>query len=147
MAAVPEVAVRLAGALLAVAVAVVHVADQGGVRAFSSPGWIGWGFRLIEAGGVLTALALLLPPMAGLGPASRARTRAGRLRGRRRDDDRGRVRPAWSGAPAGIGHLASWCFRSAFRGAVEHRASPRGELCGHCRRGLPAGRRRLRHCL
>ena len=69
MTAVPEVAVRLAGALLAVAVAAVHVADQGGVTAFSSPGWIGWGFRLIEAGGVLAALALLLPPMAWLGPA------------------------------------------------------------------------------
>jgi hypothetical protein len=68
-AAVPEVAVRLAGALLAVAVAAVHVADQGGVTAFSSPDWIGWGFRLIEVGGVLTALALLLPPMARLGPA------------------------------------------------------------------------------
>jgi hypothetical protein len=69
VAAVPEVAVRLAGALLAVAVAAVRVADQGGVTALSSPDWIGWGFRLIEVGGVLTALALLLPPMAWLGPA------------------------------------------------------------------------------
>jgi hypothetical protein len=39
----------------------VHVADQGGVAAFTSPDWLGWGYRLIEAGGVATALALLLP--------------------------------------------------------------------------------------
>jgi hypothetical protein len=64
-----EVAVRLAGALLALAVAAVHVADQGGVTAFGSPEWIGWGYRLIEAGGVLTALALVLPRRAWSGPA------------------------------------------------------------------------------
>jgi hypothetical protein len=64
-----EVAVRLTGALLALAVAAVHVADQGGVTAVGSPEWIGWGYRLIEAGGVLTALALLLPRRAWFGPA------------------------------------------------------------------------------
>jgi hypothetical protein len=58
---VPVVTIRLAGALLALAVAAVHVADQGSVTGFSSPDWIGWSFRLIEVGGVLTALALLLP--------------------------------------------------------------------------------------
>jgi hypothetical protein len=58
---VPGYAVRFAGAMLALAVATVHVADQGGVTALSSPDWIGWGYRLIEVGGVLTALALLLP--------------------------------------------------------------------------------------
>jgi hypothetical protein len=68
-AAVPEVAVRLVGALLALAVAAVHVADQGGVTGFNSPDWIGWGYRLIGAGGVLTALALLVPRQARLGPA------------------------------------------------------------------------------
>jgi hypothetical protein len=67
--AVPQVAVRLIGALLALAVAAVHVADQGGVTAFNSPDWIGWGYRLIEVGGVLTALALLVPRPAWLGPA------------------------------------------------------------------------------
>jgi hypothetical protein len=66
-AAAPEVAVRLVGALLALAVAAVHVADQGGVTAFNSPDWIGWGYRLIEVGGVLTALALLVPRPAWLG--------------------------------------------------------------------------------
>jgi hypothetical protein len=59
--AVPDIAVRSAGAMLALAVAAVHIADQGGVTALTSPDWIGWGYRLIEVGGVLTALALLLP--------------------------------------------------------------------------------------
>ena len=65
--AAPEAGMRIAGALLALGVAAAHVADQGGVTAFTSPGWIGWGYRLIEAGGVLTALAMLLPWPAGLG--------------------------------------------------------------------------------
>jgi hypothetical protein len=70
VAAVPVMAVRFAGALLALAVAAVHVADQGGVTTLASPGWLGWGFRLIEAAGVLTALALLLPWSAWLGWAA-----------------------------------------------------------------------------
>jgi hypothetical protein len=67
--AAPAAPVRLVGAMLALAVAAVHVADQGGITAFASPGWIGWGYRLIEAGAVLTALALLCPRPARLGPA------------------------------------------------------------------------------
>ena len=63
----PEAGVRLVGALLAVAVAAVHVADQGGIMAFNSPAWIGWSYRLIEAGGVLTAL-LLVPRPPRFGP-------------------------------------------------------------------------------
>jgi hypothetical protein len=55
------VAVRLVGALLALAVAAAHVADQDGITALASPGWIGWGYRLIEVGAVLTAALLLLP--------------------------------------------------------------------------------------
>lgn len=58
---------RIVGALLALGVTAAHVADQGGVTAFTSPDWIGWGYRLIEVGGVLTALAMLLPWPAGLG--------------------------------------------------------------------------------
>ena len=65
--AAPEAGMRIAGALLALGVAAAHVADQGGVTAFTSPDWIGWGYRLIEVGGVLTALAMLLPCPAGLG--------------------------------------------------------------------------------
>jgi len=67
---VPEVAVRLVGGLLAVAIAAVHIADQGGIMSLGSPAWMGWGFRLIEAGGVLTALALLVPRPAWLGWAA-----------------------------------------------------------------------------
>jgi hypothetical protein len=63
----PEMAVRLVGALLAVAVAAVHVTDQGGLTTLNSPAWIGWGYRLIEVGGVLTALTLLLTGPARLG--------------------------------------------------------------------------------
>ena len=80
---VPEVAVRLAGAPLALAVAAVHVADQGGITALASPHWIGWGYPLIEAGGVLTALTLLclrpawpVPTGLGLGGRGTARRRA-----------------------------------------------------------------------
>jgi hypothetical protein len=64
------VAVRLVGAMLALAIAAVHVADQGSITAFASPDWIGWGYRLIEVGGVLTAVTLLLPRSAWLGWAA-----------------------------------------------------------------------------
>lgn len=57
----PDIAVRLCGALLALAISTVHVADQGGITALNSPSWIGWSYRFIEVGGVLTALALLIP--------------------------------------------------------------------------------------
>jgi hypothetical protein len=60
---------RIVGALLALAITAVHVADQGGVTALNSPAWMGWSFRLIEVGGVLTALILLVPRPAWLGPA------------------------------------------------------------------------------
>lgn len=57
--------VRLSGALLALAVAAVHVADQGGITALATPSWIGWGYRLIEVGAVLTAVLLLVPRSVG----------------------------------------------------------------------------------
>jgi len=72
VAAPPELAVRLVSALLALAVAGVHVADQGGITAFNSPDWLGWSYRLIEAGAVLTALMLLLPRSRWLGWAAGA---------------------------------------------------------------------------
>src|SRR5215471_1566939 len=74
---VPEFAMRFTGALLAVAVAAVHVADQGGITAMASPGWIGWGYRLVEAGGILTAVILLLPARAGPGPVRFGPARVG----------------------------------------------------------------------
>ena len=67
--ALPEISLRIVGALLALAIAAVHVADQGGVTVLNSPAWLGWAFRLIEVGGVLTALVLLVPRPAWLGPA------------------------------------------------------------------------------
>jgi hypothetical protein len=66
---VPEMGVRAVGALLALAVTAVHIADQGGITAFNSPDWIGWGYRVIEVGGVLTALTLVIPRPRWLGPA------------------------------------------------------------------------------
>ena len=62
--AAPDATICLVGAMLALGVASVHVADQGGVTALTSPDWIGWGYRLIEVGGVLSALILLLSPLA-----------------------------------------------------------------------------------
>ena len=73
----PDFAVRFAGAVLALAVATVHVADQGGITALNSPSWIGWGYRLIEAGGILTALVLLLPGTALPGPVRFGQVRLG----------------------------------------------------------------------
>ena len=73
LAAPPEYSIRLASALLALAVAGVHVADQGGITAFNSPpDWLGWAFRIIEVGGVLTAALLLLPRSGWLGWAAGA---------------------------------------------------------------------------
>lgn len=70
IAAAPQIAVRLVGALLALAVSAVHVADQGGITILSSPHWMGWSFRLIEVGGIATALVLLVPWSAWLGWAA-----------------------------------------------------------------------------
>jgi hypothetical protein len=61
------VAIRMVGVLLALAVAAAHVADQGGLTAFTSPDWLGWAYRLIEVGGVLVAVSLVWPRLARLG--------------------------------------------------------------------------------
>jgi hypothetical protein len=64
---VPAAMVRLAGVALALAIAGAHVADQGGITAFTAPDWLGWAYRLIEVGGVLTAATLISPRTARLG--------------------------------------------------------------------------------
>ena len=73
----PDISVRLVAALLALGVAAVHVADQGGITVLNSPAWIGWGYRLIEVGGVLTAVAVLLARPSWLGWAAGALLGAG----------------------------------------------------------------------
>src|ERR1700684_4654604 len=78
----PEIAVRLVGALLAVAVAAVHITDQGGLSALAAPTWIGWSYRLIHVGGVLTALTLLLTGPTGLPGARGGWGAAGAVGGR-----------------------------------------------------------------
>lgn len=63
----PEWPVVLPAALLCATVTAIHVLDQGGVATYAGkPWWLGWGYRLLEAGGVLTALLLLTRRMAGL---------------------------------------------------------------------------------
>jgi hypothetical protein len=64
----PDLTIRIVGAMLALAVATVHVADQGGITALATPDWIGWSYRLVEVGGILTALALLVPQRFLIGP-------------------------------------------------------------------------------
>ncbi len=78
---VPDVMMRAAGALLALAVSAVHIADQGGISAFTSPDWIGWSYRIIEVGGAVTALALLVPRPAWLTASAWAGWAAGALLG------------------------------------------------------------------
>jgi hypothetical protein len=73
----PGMALRGVSALLALAISGVHVADQGGITALNSPSWLGWSFRLIEIGGVLTAIALLVPRTKWLGWAAGAMLGAG----------------------------------------------------------------------
>ena len=49
----------IAAAALCVAVAAVHVDDQGGVTAFADPDWLGWAYRLLELGSIAVAGALV----------------------------------------------------------------------------------------
>ena len=51
---------RFAGAALALAVAGIHIADQGGFPGSKTPDYIGVGYYLLEGVSVLTAAALLL---------------------------------------------------------------------------------------
>src|SRR5919202_3240860 len=51
---------RLTGAALAIAVALVHVIDQGGFPGDKDPAYVGKGYYLLELAGVLVAAALVL---------------------------------------------------------------------------------------
>jgi hypothetical protein len=50
---------RVAGALLCLAVAYIHVKDQGGIPGDKSPGYVAIGYYLLEVAGVLAAVLLL----------------------------------------------------------------------------------------
>jgi hypothetical protein len=54
---------RVTGAVLAIAVAYIHVKDQGGFPGDKAPTYVGIGYYALEAAGLLVALALI----AGLG--------------------------------------------------------------------------------
>ena len=98
----PEVAVRLVGSLLALAIAAVHIADQGGVTALASPTWIGWSYRLFEVGGGLTAVALLLPLRAWLGWAAGLLLAAGPFAGY--------IASRTVGVPGDHGDVGNWGY-------------------------------------
>ena len=50
---------RLLGALLALAVVVIHVKDQGGFPGDKTPTYVGVGYYLLEAVGIVLAFALI----------------------------------------------------------------------------------------
>jgi hypothetical protein len=61
---------RFAGAALALTVAGIHIADQGGFPGSKTPDYVGVGYYLLEGVSVLTAAALLLPLAARLSAAA-----------------------------------------------------------------------------
>jgi hypothetical protein len=99
----PPGAVRGVGALLALAMAAAHVADQGGVTAFTAPDWLGWAYRLIEVGGVLVAGVLLWPRSGRLGWAAAALLSIGPFVGYLASRTIG-----VPGDPADVGNWADW---------------------------------------
>jgi hypothetical protein len=59
--------VVLSATLLCATVTAIHVLDQGGVTGRADgPWWVVWGYRVLEVGGVLTALLLLTRRLPGL---------------------------------------------------------------------------------
>lgn len=53
-------------AVLAVGVSYVHVLDQGGLTMLKDPAYLGWGYRLLELGGVVAAVMVLARRREGL---------------------------------------------------------------------------------
>jgi hypothetical protein len=57
---VPDWPAVLTTAMLSITVGVIHVLDQGGITKYAgSPWWVGWGYRAVEIGSVVVALALV----------------------------------------------------------------------------------------
>jgi hypothetical protein len=54
-----QLSIRIFGALLCLAVAAIHVIDQHGFPGSKEPSYVGIGFYVVEAAGVLAALLLL----------------------------------------------------------------------------------------
>jgi hypothetical protein len=50
--------VNAVGALLAVAVSVIHVSDQGGLTVLKDPAYLGYGYWMLELAGVICAVLL-----------------------------------------------------------------------------------------
>lgn len=59
---VHERAAAVGTALLCIAVALIHVQDQGGFPGDKTPGYVAIGYYLLEAAGVLVAAALVIRP-------------------------------------------------------------------------------------
>ena len=55
-------AVRVVGAVLALAISGIHIADQGGLTALKDPAYLGYGYWMLEIAGVIAALLLLTRP-------------------------------------------------------------------------------------
>ena len=51
---------RVVAVFLALGIVSAHIADQGGITKLTDPEWVGWGYRLIEVGGLATALVIVL---------------------------------------------------------------------------------------
>jgi hypothetical protein len=57
---VPDWPAVLTTAMLSITVGVIHVLDQGGITNYAgSPWWLGWGYRAVELGSAVTAVALV----------------------------------------------------------------------------------------
>ena len=61
---------RFGGAALALAVAGIHIIDQGGFPGSKTPEYVGFGYYLLEGASVITAAALLLPLRSRLSDAA-----------------------------------------------------------------------------
>ena len=55
------ITLRVLGALLCLGIAAIHIIDQGGMPGTKEPGYVQVLYYALEAGGVLTAAALLAP--------------------------------------------------------------------------------------
>ncbi|WP_218606373.1 hypothetical protein [Pseudonocardia abyssalis] len=55
----------IAGAVLALAVSVIHVLDQGGLTAMKDPAYLGYGYWVLELAGLVCAVLLLTRSRSG----------------------------------------------------------------------------------